>query len=77
MTTNRNRTVAINAKAAIIAANLTIEEAARSIAVPATTLRRHLDTGTLTVPEVVAIAELTGTDARDFFTTNARQRTAA
>lgn len=77
MTTNRNRLVAQNVKAAIIAADLTIEEAARGIQTPPTTLRRHLDTATLTVPELNALSELTGTSPTDFFAAKTRARNAA
>lgn len=77
MTTNRNRLVAQNVKAAIIASDLTIEEAARGIQIPPTTLRRHLDTATLTVPELNALAELVGTPATEFFSSRTRDRTAA
>lgn len=77
MTTNRNRLVALNVKAAILASGLSIEEAARGIQTPPTTLRRHLDAATITVPELNALSELTGTPATEFFSSGARNRSAA
>lgn len=77
MTTNRNRLVAQNVRAAIIASGLTVEEAARGIQTPPTTLRRHLDSATLTVPELNALSELTGTPPTEFFAAKTRARTAA
>lgn len=77
MNTNRPRTVALNVKAAIIASGLTVEEAARAIHTPPSTLRRHLDRGDLTVPELTALSEVTGEPITAFFATSTRQRTAA